>query len=450
MTNRGWVKAILIGGTIALFLALYIFGARRQLHIVNTNQALNDQTAYMNYARKLVNSGYTYPGNFARMPLYPHIQSLFYRPGMAGEDFFLRGKYVNLYLSILLLAGLAIIFFYEFRPLSALNLILIIAFTVFIFKAGYFQAELLFYFLNFCMFWLMWRFLQKPSPAIAVLGGITAGLAYLTKAAILPGLALFVFFAGVQNGYRLIGRIRSKSEKGAILLEAKHLLSVALFGLFFLVTIFPYIQDVKSITGRYFYNVNSNFYIWYDSWGEVKRGTRAHGDREGWPDIPAEELPSMSKYLREHSAQQIVMRFVNGGRQVLGNVVHSYGYFKYVLIYLGIFGLTSAIYRQKAGKMFASNWALWLFLASFFVVYALMYFWFAPISSGNRQILALFIPLLFVLTAGIQEITKDAIFRFRDRQINVLTGINLAILLVVIFDVFFILTQRVGSLYGGS
>jgi len=56
-----------------------------------------------------------------------------------------RGKYVNLVLSLGLLVGLAIIFRKYFSWLHSLNLLLIVAFTVFILKAGYFQTELLFF-----------------------------------------------------------------------------------------------------------------------------------------------------------------------------------------------------------------------------------------------------------------------------------------------------------------
>ncbi len=162
-----------------------------QLTQVNTNMRKTDQGAYMRYAREMYESNYTVIGNRNRMPIYPFLQSLFYRPGMSNEAFFIRGKYVNLILSLVLLTGLSFIFFHFFHWLHTVNSVLIIAFTVFIFKAAYFQTELLFYFINFCLFLLMWRLLQQPSYLFAILTGFVAGLAHLTKASIIPGLILF-------------------------------------------------------------------------------------------------------------------------------------------------------------------------------------------------------------------------------------------------------------------
>lgn len=145
-------------GLILIIAGLYWYGAVEQLTRVNTNRNATDQSAYMDYARSLYKSNYTFIGGRNRMPVYPSLQSLFYRPDMTDEAFFTRGKYINLVLSLGLLTGLAFLFRQFFSWLHSFNLLLIAAFTVFIFKAGYFQAELLFYFLNFCLFLLMWKF----------------------------------------------------------------------------------------------------------------------------------------------------------------------------------------------------------------------------------------------------------------------------------------------------
>jgi hypothetical protein len=192
--NKIWhfLKTPALIGLILIIAGLYWYGAAEQLRRVNTSMNSTDQSAYMNYARNLYESNYSYIGGRNRMPVYPLIQSLFYRPGMTAEAFFARGKYVNLVLSLGLLVGLAIIFRKYFSWLHSLNLLLIVAFTVFIFKAGYFQTELLYYFLNFCLFLLIWRFLQRTSWWLAILTVIVAGLTHLTKASILPGLAIFL------------------------------------------------------------------------------------------------------------------------------------------------------------------------------------------------------------------------------------------------------------------
>lgn len=309
-----------LAGLVGLFLvftSLYWYGAVQQLTLVNTDMTATDQSAYMEYARDMAESNYRVVGGRNRMPVYPFVQSLFYRPGMSDDAFFAVGKYVNLVLSLLLLVGLAVIFARYLPWLETLTLLLITAFTLFIFKAGFFQTELLFYFINFCLFLLMLRLLQRNSWQLAILTGVVAGIAHLTKASILPGVALFLGFAGLKWGWAALQNRRSVGIAGLPKVLPSHLLPVALVGVCFLITVYPYISTSKRVFGHYFYNVNSTFYMWYDSWEEAKQGTRAHGDRVGWPDMPPEAIPSLSKYLREHTNEQIVNRFVDGGRTVL-------------------------------------------------------------------------------------------------------------------------------------
>ena len=100
----------------------------------------------------------------------------------------------------------------------------------------------------------------------------------------------------------------------------------------FIVVITPQIVANKRTFGRYFYNVNTTFYIWYDSWEDVKLGTRAHGDREGWPKMAPDQIPSAGKYWREHTAEEIYWRWIVGILKYFILAVTSYGWFRYVLL----------------------------------------------------------------------------------------------------------------------
>jgi len=206
MWQNHLVRRLALIGLVLLLGALYLFGAVRQLEYVNTDMGDHDQSAYMKFVKQVAESGFTYTGDRNRMPIYPALQALFYRPGASDEALFRQGKYVNLILSLLLLTGLALIFRHFFTPLHTLNLTLITGFTVFIFRAGWFQAELLFYFLNFCLFLLFWRLLQRPSPWLALLAGLTAALTHLTKASVLPGLVIFAACAAVQAAWLFLRR----------------------------------------------------------------------------------------------------------------------------------------------------------------------------------------------------------------------------------------------------
>jgi hypothetical protein len=367
---------------------------------------------------------------------------------MSDAAFFTVGKYVNLVLSLFLLAGLAGIFRCYLPWLTALTLLLITAFTVFIFKAGFFQTELLFYFINFCLFLLMMRSLQRNAWPLAILTGIVAGIAHLTKASILPGLALFLAVAGLRWGWVAL-QSRDSVQGGLPKRLLSNLLPVALVGICFLITVYPYISTSKRVFGHYFYNVNSTFYMWYDSWEEAKQGTRAHGDRVGWPTMPLEEIPSLRKYLREHTSEQIVNRVVGGGQTVLNNVVNSYGYFKYIILYFIL--LVAAMFWswRQVVQALRTNPLLYLFLVTYFVLYFLLCFWYAPIASGNRIILAQFLPLLFSLAYGFHGLLRSSTIKAGKYCITPSAVATVVILLIVVVDIYFVLTERVGIIYGG-
>lgn len=444
------VKAALVSLGILMAMVLYLYGSLQQLEGANRKMSMADQGAYMEISQKMAESGFRYLGDRNRMPVYPLIQAVFYRPGMKPEDFFRQGKYLNLYLSVVILAVLAILFFWRFHPFHALSVILVIAFTVFLFKAGYFQAELLFYFFSFCLFALMWRFFEKPSILLGAAIGAMAGLAHLTKASIIPGLALFLLFAVVQAVRKLVQGQPAPPAEGSNQGRATPFFGLVAVVLVFLAVLYPYIQQSKRIFGQYFYNVNSTFYIWYDSWEDAKQGTRAHGDRLGWPDMPADQIPSLGKYLREHTPQQIVERVWAGSLDTLSRLAHSFGYFKYGMYYLIVFFVACSVYQRRAREGFRKNPYPWLFAIAYFCGYFLLYAWYSPIGNGARFALALLIPFLYTLSAGLQGLLGDQSWRVGGRPVNLLAAVNVPVLLALAVNIYFILTVSAGTLYGGN
>ncbi len=439
---------------MALVALFYLYGVRQQYLHVNTDMTTIDQSSYLNAAKLLKTSNYTALTNRNQMPVYPFLLSLLYEPGLSDEAFFARGKLLNIALSLIILPILFWIF-WKYLPLfTAVNLFLIHTFTLYMFKAAYTQTELLFYLLNFVGFLLMCRLLWRPawrdSWGTAVFTGILLGLAHLTKASILPGLALFVGIAFLQAIFRQFkDRVNSKNIRQFV----KDLAIPALVILFFLLTIWPYIQNSKEHFGHYFYNVNSTFYIWYDHWDEVEAGTKAHGDRLGWPDMPPEELPSAAKYFQEHSAAQIFERFFSGFLVIMITTVNSYGYLVYFCL-LASFVLTVAIVnRQRTMAIIRKYPFITLFVTSFFGAYLLLYAWYWPISSGNRFILALFSPAMFSLAFVMYRLFEKQLSlktsRHSEKPINLGQLLNWTLFAILLVDGYIILTVRVGTLYGG-
>jgi hypothetical protein len=139
-----------------------------------------------------------------------------------------------------------------------------------------------------------------------------------------------------------------------------------------------------------------------------------------------------------------------GGQDVIDHVQRSYGYTDYLAVYGGLLILGAALHWRRAGAWLSANPLLFLFFVSYFVVYTLLYFWYAPIAAGDRLILAQFIPLLLVLASGVQSLFRGDRFQVRGKSIAWLTVLNLAILGMVVADSLWALQRGVYLLRGGG
>ena len=444
-------KRLLLIAVVAMFSAAYWYGAVRQLLYVNTDMQETDQLSYIDYAEKLSRSHFTRVPEYNRVPLYPLIQSFFLQTDMTESRYFEVGKFNNVALSLGLLLAFGVIAAQAIGGFSSAVLTLLTAFEVFIFKAGWFQAELLFYFLSFVLFLLMWRTLQRPSWSRAVGVGVTAALAHLTKASILPGLVLFLGVLAEEAIAELVAarrstastELRRRSSGFHKLLMAGGIVVV------FVGVQSPYLLATKRDTGRFFYNVNSTFYLWYDSWPEAVEGTRAHGDHTGWPDLPPEQIPTPQKYLREHSLGQILTRIGKGADNVLDRVRDSYGYHRFVALYGVLVALATVARRQQVVRGARENLSLWLFVVLYFGGYALLYSWYAAIASGNRLILGQFMPLMFCLFVALERLLGDTHLAVKGRSVSAASAAHFFVLILLLPDIYFVVTRRVVTIIGG-
>jgi hypothetical protein len=449
MLSHSMLKRVLLLCTIILCVTLYLHVAQQQTTEVNTCLTCIDQSAYMAFARQARDSHYAYSSDGARAPLYPFLQSLFLRPEMSDEEFFQQGKLVNIALSLVLLAVLALVVRRYLAPLHALVFVLIAAFSVIIFKAAWFQAEVLYYFLTFFTYLLFWRLLRSPRIWLAIVAGIVAGVTHLAKAAVFPSLAVFAVFALANWLWTRLetGRPAQAAPSGRALTSA--ILVIPLVAVFFLATVFPVERENKRIFGRYFYNVNSTFYVWYDSWEQAKAGTRAHGDRVGWPQMPAGELPSLSKYLREHTPAQMLDRVVAGALRIWLEAADAPSYLRYLLVFAGLFLAAAAWQRARLCQIMTRYPLVCLFPVAYFALNFLLAFWQEPIVRGNRLVLAQFLPLMFTLAVGIQALLGSTTLRI-GRPIGVLQLIDALILAMLAADIYLVVTGPAGNYYGGA
>ena len=399
--------------TVLAVLGVYGLEAHARREVILTPASQSDQAAYLAYAKQMYDSGYTVVGRRNRMPVFPFLLSLIYRPGLSETQFLTRAQSFNINLSILLLLLLFLIFQRFFPPFYALTLLVMTAFGVFVYRSGIVQTEVLFYFLSFCSFLLLVRMLIAPRWWLAILSGAAIGIAHLTKASVLPALGLWaVVFLG-QSFWEY--RVRPDTR----LLEA-----LRRFGLLLLVigtfaaVIFPYIRTSKQIFGHYFYNVNSTFYMWCDSWPEAVAFTKAYDNSRGGHDFPPDQVPSAVKYWREHSAAQIVYRLGHGLKTLATRSAKATGYYKFVLLF--VLAATALAWQrhQLARRLIAEKPFAATFCFLFFFSYVLLYAWYDAIVSDSRFILSLFLPVVFVASTLVWGLGKDRTFAIAERRIS--------------------------------
>lgn len=437
-------RALLWTGFLAAAV-LYWRGATLEADVVNVNPSRTDQKAYMKEAKAYHADPFGYVSHRNRMPVYLLLQSLVYRNGLSDAEFFARGKRFNIILSMVLLVLLYLTLRRVLAPLPATVLFGVTAFTIWIFKAGFFQAELLFYALSFWAFLLMARVLVRPAWSSALALGVVAGLAHLTKASILPGFVLFLATGAV----RALWLLRRPNGGGASF--RTHLLALAAAAGSFALVISPYAVTSKRVFGHYLYNVNSTFYIWYDSYDEAQRGTIAHGDAIGWPTMPPDQIPSARRYLATHTPRQIASRIRWGVRKVMRNCrKYGHGYAKYAIAFLLFTGVAVAWNHRAVRAALAGRGFVVAFAVAYLGAYLVLYSFYAPIAAGNRLILAQWLPFTVSLAAVVDRTPiREWSVEVRGRRLRLWPAFNVLIACLLLAELPDILTRRLATVYGG-
>jgi len=446
-------KALLALGIGLFFLQLYLDIARQQSE-VNNDLTRSDQSLYMDIAKQAYESRFQYTATRNRMPLYPWLQALFYSPEMDDEAFFEQGKQFNVILSLACLWVLGIVFFRKFSKIYAFYAMLVIAFLVFAIKAPFFQTEILFYTLFGFAFILSLDTLISPKWYKSIGVGLLFALAHFSKASAMPGLFIFI------SSYGILLLLRLFNGK----LEQKWIIKTVCYALaplaVFMVLLFPYFQESKEKYGAYFYNINTSFYMWYDSWDEARHATKLVEEQGGWANLPTEELPSLSKYLEGHSLHEILRRFRDNIIElhayscaaVNRNWSYVYGYCAQVGLGLLVFALSLPM-LLKGFQLQSSykHWHIVWYVLLFFMLYVASLIWYTPIAKGPRTILSLMIPLLWITGFIIHspQIQSLQLILFQ-RPIRVIYIVYGMMIITVFFEIYQLATYRAVLLYGGK
>ncbi|UCE61369.1 MAG: tetratricopeptide repeat protein [Phycisphaerales bacterium] len=376
----------------------YVWAGWQQRQRINLSAAAGGQYPYFVYARDVAEKGAGgFFGDRNRMPLYPSLMSLVYDEDW--EAFVDASARFAIASSVLVLIGVGVLTYLTLPIWPATALIMTAVVCVFVRNASFVQAELMYYGVLYACWLVLCRVIQKPHPGWAVVGGALVGVAYLTKASGLAILAALVVPVCGGAVLSLHGQDAGKDrrEGGA---ESRGTRSILLSGcivaIVFLAVAYPYIRNNKARFGRCFYNVNSTFFMWCDSWTEAKSFADEYRASEQYPVADAEDIPGPAKYWREHTAGQILGRLAYGVK-TLALLALDAQFFKYFVATAGFCLIGGVRWRRRAASLLREHRLVVVFCVLFFAGYLLAFAWYAQVAYGDRFLLSLFLPGTFCL-----------------------------------------------------
>ena len=359
-----------------------------------------DELAYIEHVETIENSENNwYLGDRNRMPLFNYFLFTSYSKDLNKSTQYRLFQITNIFFVLI----------FSFIYVKKLNTLFIsktyfyccVAFTLFIPVISYVHdvvVEPLFY-ITYGLFCLYVKdLLENPNIYKYINFGIVASILYLLKA---TGLNLFI------SSMLFIAFINIL-KKG---IEVKSVIKNLIVSLLiFLLICSPYLKEnYERFDGHLFYNVNTTFYIWYDSWEEVESGTKLYGDRVGWPEISEDEIPSFSKYINEHTFSEIINRFAKGFKSI---ITYYFSINEFTgAITLSTILLIYFLHHKKKTLQFSNklryknnNFKLYILFNSLILFIGAA--WYSVIAPIPRFTILIIIPVYFLLFKSFDELNS--------------------------------------------
>lgn len=397
-------------GFWCLVAVIYLATAFHQRQTLNLSATAGGQFPYLACAERMAKEpGLGYLGDRNRMPLVP----LLYAQAYTGdwEQYFSRSTWLAIVSSFAALCALGVVAHTRLSAWPATAWTLAAAFLVFLPKACFVQAELPYYALLFVLWLLLCRLFGRGQWWVSLAAGVLAALAYLTKASALATLMAFLAAWGFVQ-LRFLVKYWTKPDHPAGTRSLTRWIRtstiVVLPCLVFVIVAFPYLADNKQRFGRYFYNVNSTFFMWCDNWPEAKAFADEFQIEAHYPTASQAQIPSPGNYWHSHSLGQISRRLMYGSA-VSVQLGWKNGYLKYALLTAVLVGMAAWGRKIRAWELMDRNMGLLVFNVLFFGGYFLAYAWYAPIAFGDRFALSLFLPALYGLFRAFDWLTSPEV-----------------------------------------
>lgn len=360
-------------------------------------------------------------------PLWPWAAARIHREDLDEEAFFVRGKWLNLIITLtVLLLGAMLISRYFSLP-ATVNFLLLAGLGSFLPRAVWFQPEPLYFILFFAAWICAIMTMLKNSLWRYALFGFLTGLAYLAKASALP---LILAFLGILTMRFLVHWLTGKKGKQPERIAPEwnsnsHLLGSLLCILTFLMTAGPLLNSSYQRFGSIFGNY-PGYWMWLDNFEPQAIDFMVnYNTREKLEQIPENERPSFSLYLKTHTADEITQRLSEGimltGKDFLFPkrakvretgpdpwrvILPARGiHLMFLAGILTLIWLYSLLHRKKHRAGYPSGTlSVVFFVIAAFIGYLVLFSWYRPIGKGDRFMLSLYVPVVFSLIWAAESI----------------------------------------------
>jgi hypothetical protein len=294
-------------------------------------------------------------------------------------------------------------------------LLLLSSLGVLLVRGTYFQPEPLYYILFFFAVVLAWQILQGGPLWLYTVFGVVCGLAFLSKPSLLPFLIVFC----AAFCLRAFLTLRSGDTGWRV---PRNLAGMVLAFAILAVMLFPLALFTEKHFGSPLFNY-TKYWMWMDDFmTEAWPFQDKYPGRVQLEQLPEEEKPSPTSYLKKHSLDEALKRLGSGTWQVFSRFLFPEaklrwsGFFWrspekkweqplahrgiYLMLLASLCALLAATCRTAIKQLLTrpGNIAGLCFAVALGGIYLLLYGWYWPIGRGDRFMGSLWIPAVFALT----------------------------------------------------
>ena len=431
------MRAALLGVALVLFTGVYFYIATLLVGQTNPDRQRHDQQNNIELAK--VAASHMQPDTeigFAKSlwrwfphytdgvvnPLWPWVAARAYNPDQSDQQFYIRGKWINIFTTAGFCILLAIVASRYLSLGATINLLLLVGFGAMLPRSPYFQPEPLYYIFFFLSWICCLGLLKKNSIWRYCLLGVLAGIAYLAKTSIQPLLLAFVAVSSYRFLFGAVPAIFRKAynRPASEWCWRTHIIGLFFLAVFFLMTAGPRLSYANERYGNPFHSYPS-YWMWLDDFESGYQFMADHSDKSSLRRIPSGEVPSAANYFASHSPEESTDRLSEGfwwitenfftpkraavkkgkqeaWRQLLVDRGSYLAALLGIVLLLGIWHLFHQPRAQLSPQKLQPEWSSCaLFVFGTTLLYALSYGWYVPIGKGDRFMLSLFAPLVFSL-----------------------------------------------------